>query len=86
LAFLRVLYELTSRKVAQFIIATHSPILLTFPGATVLSFEDGAIRQVSYKDTEHYQITRDFLNAPERFYRHLFEAEKSLDSDDDADQ
>jgi predicted ATPase len=72
LAFLRVLYDLTSQKIAQFVIATHSPILLTFPGATVLSLDGGTMRSVSYRDTEHYQVTRDFLNAPERFYRHLF--------------
>ena len=76
LAFLRVLYELSSQKIAQFIIATHSPILLTFPGATVLSIEEGAIRPVSYRDTEHFQLTRDFLNAPERFHRHLFAADE----------
>lgn len=72
LAFLRVLHELSARKIAQFIIATHSPILLTLPGATVLSIADGAIRAVSYQETEHFQLTRDFLNAPERFHRHLF--------------
>ena len=76
LAFLRVLHELSSQKIAQFIIATHSPILLTFPGATILSIVDGELRPVSYRDTEHFQLTRDFLNAPERFYRHLFAPEE----------
>lgn len=72
LTFLSILYQLASMKVAQFVIATHSPILLTLPGATVLSIEEGQLREVSYRDTEHYQLTRDFLNAPERFHRHLF--------------
>lgn len=72
LTFLSILHQLASMKVAQFIIATHSPILLTLPGATVLSIEDGELRQVSYRDTEHYQLTRDFLNSPERFHRYLF--------------
>lgn len=72
LAFLRVLHELSSQKIAQFVIATHSPMLLTFPGATVLSLDGGTIQAVAYQDTEHFQVTRDFLNAPGRFYRHLF--------------
>jgi predicted ATPase len=76
LAFLRVLHNLSSQRVAQFVIATHSPILLTFPGATVLSLDGGHIESVRYQDTEHYQLTRDFLNAPERFYRHLFEPDE----------
>lgn len=82
LTFLSILYQLASMKVAQFIVATHSPILLTLPGATVLSIEDGRLREVSYRDTEHYQLTRDFLNAPERYHRHLFRD----DSDRGGDQ
>jgi predicted ATPase len=73
LAFLRILHQLTSQKIAQFVIATHSPILLTFPEAQILSLDGEQIRPVTYQDTDHYQITRDFLNAPERFYRHLLE-------------
>lgn len=81
LTFLSILHQLASMKVAQFIIATHSPILLTLPGAKVLSIEEGRLREVSYRETEHYQLTRDFLNAPERFHRHLFRSES--DSDDE---
>lgn len=73
LAFLSILHQLTAPRIAQFVIATHSPILLAFPGATVLSLDDGAIRPVDYRDTEHYRITRDFLESPERFFRHLFD-------------
>jgi predicted ATPase len=72
LAFLTILHELTAKKVAQFVIATHSPMLLTFPGATILCLDDGQIRTMTYQDTDHYRVTKDFLNAPERFYRHLF--------------
>jgi predicted ATPase len=72
LAFLTILHELTAKKVAQFVIATHSPMLLTFPGATILSLDGGAICSVTYQETDHYRVTKDFLNAPERFYRHLF--------------
>ena len=73
LAFLRILHSLTAPRMAQFIIATHSPLLLAFPGATVLSLDEGAIRAVDYRDTEHFRLTRDFLDAPNRFFRYLFD-------------
>jgi predicted ATPase len=57
---------------AQFIIATHSPILLAYPGAALFSLDGDVIEQVGYRDTKHFLITRDFLNAPERFFKHLF--------------
>jgi predicted ATPase len=75
LAFLRILHHLTAPRIAQFVIATHSPILLAFPGARVLSLDDGSIREVRFDETDHYRLTRDFLEAPERFFRHLFEDE-----------
>lgn len=56
---------------AQFIVATHSPILLAYPGARILSFDGGEIRQADYDSLEHVALTREFLNAPERFLRHL---------------
>ncbi len=55
----------------QFIIATHSPILLALPGATIWSFDERPPAAVAYEDTEHVRVTRDFLNAPGRFLRHL---------------
>jgi len=76
LAFLRILHDLGGKKVAQFVIATHSPILLTLPGSRVLSLDSGKISEVDYRDTEHFRLTRDFLNAPERFFRHLLEEEQ----------
>lgn len=75
LTFLSILHQLATMKVAQFIIATHSPILLTLPGATVLAIEEGQLREVNYRDTEHFQLTRDFLNSPERFHRYLFRSD-----------
>ena len=48
-------------------IPTHSPMLLTFPCATIFSPDAGQIRPVTYQETDHFQITKDFLNAPERF-------------------
>jgi predicted ATPase len=72
LAFLRILHSLSSSLKAQFIIATHSPLLIALPGATVLSLDGGALQRVDYRETEHYRLTKDFLDAPERFFRHLF--------------
>ena len=57
---------------SQFIIATHSPILMAFPGAEVLELSDEGIKSISYKDTEHYIITKRFLDAPERMLGELF--------------
>ena len=56
---------------AQFVVATHSPILLAFPGARIYSFDDAPVREVAYDGLEHVTLTRDFLAAPERFLRHL---------------
>ncbi|MDZ5712660.1 AAA family ATPase [Jeotgalibacillus haloalkalitolerans] len=55
----------------QFIIATHSPILMAFPDAEILSIQDGMLQQATYDELEHVTLTRDFLNHPERFLRHL---------------
>jgi predicted ATPase len=54
------------RDGAQFVIATHSPILMAYPNAWIYSLDDEAITRIAYEDTEHYQVTRDFLNNPER--------------------
>lgn len=60
---------------SQFIIATHSPILMTFPKAEILEFSQDGIRPVGYKDTAHYQITKRFLENPDRMLHYLFEKE-----------
>jgi predicted ATPase len=73
MTFLSILHQLSSKKVAQFVIATHAPMLLTLPGATILTIEEGAVKEVAYQETEHYQLTRDFLNKPERYHRYLFQ-------------
>lgn len=53
---------------SQFIIATHSPILLSYSKAKIYQFYSSGIYQVDYEDTEHYTITRDFLN---NYSRHI---------------
>lgn len=55
----------------QFIIATHSPILMAYPGAVILSFDDGQIQRVDYDTLEHVSVTRNFLNNPDAYLRHL---------------
>lgn len=56
----------------QFIIATHSPLLLAYPGATIYSCDEGKLVSVDYKDTQHYQLTKYFLDNPERYLHYLF--------------
>jgi len=72
LAFLRVIHDLEKPGQAQFLISTHSPILLAYPGAVLFSLDGDGIEEVKYEDTEHYKITRDFLACPPRFLKHLF--------------
>ena len=72
LAFLSIIHELETSGEAQLIIATHSPILLSYPGATIYSFDNDEIKPIRYKDTEPYKLTKAFLNSPERFFRFLF--------------
>ena len=55
----------------QFIIATHSPILMAFPEASILSFDEHPVAEVEYDDLEHVRITRAFLSDPEAFLRRL---------------
>ena len=50
-----------------------TPGLLAFPSATILNFDGDRPAPVEYRDTDHFRITRDFLEAPERFFRYLFE-------------
>ncbi|WP_436533982.1 AAA family ATPase [Actinoplanes sp. HUAS TT8] len=65
------LHALT-RAGSQMIIATHSPILLALPGATILQIaEDGRLRRVTYDEADAVQVTRNFLSAPDRTLRHL---------------
>lgn len=60
---------------SQFIIATHSPILLGAPDAEILSFDDGAIHPVAYEETESYRVTQMFLNDRARFLHRLLSEE-----------
>lgn len=64
--------ELVDRD-SQFIIATHSPILMAYPDATIYLFSERGIETVEYEETEHYELYRNFLEKPERYFQHLFD-------------
>lgn len=57
---------------SQFIIATHSPILMAYPGAKIILLDDTGLSEIKYEDTEHFAITKEFLNNHERMVHYLF--------------
>ena len=65
LSVLTRIHDLVQQK-SQFVIATHSPILMAYPEAYIYAFSAQGIERVDYKDTEHYRVTRDFLSNPQR--------------------
>lgn len=70
LALFSLIKNLAENHGCQFIIATHSPILMTLPNSTIFQFGD-QIQKVNYEDTEHFTILKNFLNNPDAFLRHL---------------
>jgi predicted ATPase len=77
LMLLSLMDILVQQKRSQFLIATHSPIIMAYPGATIYLLDQEGIRRVEYEETEHFRITRDFLNGREAIFRHLFSERKS---------
>ncbi len=71
LAFMAVISELEKGGRAQFIIATHSPMLICYPGATIYQFDESGVHETTYRETEHFTLTKSFLDNPELFIRHL---------------
>jgi predicted ATPase len=72
LALMRRMHDLVAAG-SQFIVSTHSPILLGYPGARIYVLSEEGIAQRRYEDTEIVELTRSFLSDRERFLRHLFE-------------
>ena len=72
LSFLARLHELVNRK-SQFIIATHSPIILGYPEAWIYQTTSSGLERVEYEDTDHFQVTRNFLNRRQTFLDVLLE-------------
>ena len=70
---LLVLMDELVKKSSQFIIATHSPIIMAFPGADIIQFSEKGMERVSYRETESYRITKQFMDDPERMIKYLFE-------------
>jgi len=70
LALIRRIHELVLEH-SQFVVATHSPILLGYPDATILELGDDGIRRVDYDQTQQVELTRAFLDDPQSFLRHL---------------
>lgn len=74
LALLAMIGDMVEQD-AQFIIATHSPLLLAFPAARIYSFDTVPVQAVSYEELDHVRLTRDFLNSPERYVRQILKAD-----------
>ena len=71
LAVLSRIHQLVLAQ-SQFIIATHSPILMAYPGARIYQIDKSGIYPIKYEDTEHYEITKAFLNNPGPMLEELF--------------
>ncbi|MDR3715135.1 MAG: AAA family ATPase [Puia sp.] len=71
LSLIALLMEILKNKKTQFVIATHSPILMGIPDALLYEIQEDRMEQVGYKDTDHYRITRTFLDNPEYYLRHF---------------
>ncbi|BDR64383.1 ATPase AAA [Clostridium tetani] len=69
MSMLVIMHELIQKN-CQFIIATHSPIIMSYPNSIIYELGNG-IKEVMYKDTEHYKITRNFLDKPEKMLKIL---------------
>lgn len=71
LALLSKMAKLAQSGGVQFVVATHSPIILTFPNATLLSFDGEHIKTTRLEETSHFHITKGILDAPQRYWKHL---------------
>ncbi|MFT5304442.1 MAG: putative ATPase [Mariniblastus sp.] len=74
LTLLAMIADRVANGKSQFIIATHSPILLTYPGATILSFDESPLAPIELEDTSHFQITKGILGRPQLYWQHLMPA------------
>ena len=75
LSLMIIINEMCKSSNAQFIIASHSPILLAYPNSTIYSCDSEKLSTIRYTDTKHYQITKRFLNNPEHYMHHMFNPE-----------
>ena len=68
---LLILIDGLVKKDSQFIIATHSPIVMAYPDSEILQFDEEGIRPVAYRETDHYEITKQFIDRPEKMVQYL---------------
>jgi len=71
LSLLYMIQQNLKSNLSQFIIATHSPILMAYPGASLYEISDLDMIRTDFKDTEHYRVTKSFLDNPGAYLRHL---------------
>lgn len=71
LSLMSLILEVVKNKNTQFIMATHSAILMGIPGAVIYEIREDEMQKVDFKDTDHYRITKTFLDNPEYYLRHL---------------
>lgn len=73
LAFMSIIHRLSRSGRAQFLIATHSPMLICYPEAVIYRFDDEGVHETSYEETEHFYLTKSFLDNPALYLRHLMD-------------
>jgi len=73
LTLMQIIRDHVENRGSQFLIATHSPILMAYPDANIYQLDDSGISPIEYEDTEHYQVTRDFLLNPGIYLHHLLD-------------
>lgn len=72
MAMIARMHQLIKER-SQFIIATHSPIIMAYPNAQILLIDETGIKSIEYTETEHFRVTRDFLNRHEKFIQELID-------------
>ncbi len=82
LAFLEILWKTANKGEGQFIISTHSPIILSCPGAHILSFDDIPIKEIAYRETRSYRFYKNFMADTASYLRAFTEAGKGREEDD----
>lgn len=77
LALLKLIDVHVRERRSQFIIATHSPILLAYPDALIYYLTPEGVSPIAYEETEHFKVTSDFLSNRQRYFHHLFDRESA---------
>jgi predicted ATPase len=73
LKFLKLLHKMQNKSNSQFIIITHSPIIMSYPEADIYNFKNGTIAKTTINEVEHYKVVRDFILNPEIYLTEIME-------------